>query len=283
MTIEGVDFSYGRPGAEALVAAGKRFVVRYVSGANGKALTKAEVKEYRAHGLAIALVFESTAKRALEGKTAGATDATTSAYAIDLFGFPKDLPVYFAVDFDASAGQQRQIDAYLTGAAQILGPHRVGVYAGIGPIRRCKRNGSAHWFWQTLAWSGGEVAKFIHLYQYQTGSTGAKRINGAAVDNNRAMQAAFGQWDPPTPPDTSSGDAMELSDQVKLGQNWIDTWPDDNGIADGSISVNTALGSGYAASRQGNERIGAMQTQLDRTEAKIDRLLKAIKAAGGAV
>jgi hypothetical protein len=44
-------------------------------------------------------------------------------------------------------------------------------------------------------------------------------------------------------------DGMQLSDQVVLGA-WVkERWPDDKGLADGKIAVNTALGSGYAHAR----------------------------------
>ena len=195
MTIEGVDLSYARPGGAAISAAGKRFVVRYLTGA-GKALTAAEIADYHAHGLGIALVFESTKGRVLGGVPAGIADATNSVAACTKLGIPQTIPVYFAVDFDAQPGQQAAIDAYLRAAASVLGAARVGVYGGINVINRCHANGSAQWFWQTYAWSGGKVAPFIHLYQYHNG----QKINGGAVDFCRAYRANYGQWPQPVAP-----------------------------------------------------------------------------------
>jgi len=189
--IEGVDFSDSRPGGAALAAAGKAFVCRYVPyGGFTKGLTAAEVADYHAHGIAICLVFEQFANRALSGRAAGIADATTSKDAAAALGFPVTQPIYFAVDFDANAAQQPAIDAYLGGAAGVIGPGRVGVYGGLGVIRRCKANRSASWFWQTYAWSGGVVEAGIHLLQYSND----QRVGGQSVDLVRAYQANYGGW-----------------------------------------------------------------------------------------
>jgi hypothetical protein len=158
MTIEGVDFSYDRPGGAALAAAGKRFVVRYITGA-GKALTAAEIADYHAHGLSIALVFESTRGRVLGGRPAGIADATQAVAACTALHIPSSTRIYFAVDFDAQPDQQPAIDAYLGGAASVLGLARVGVYGGIHVIERCRRKPAASGFWQTYAWSGGRSTR----------------------------------------------------------------------------------------------------------------------------
>jgi hypothetical protein len=97
--------------------------------------------------------------------------------------------VYFSADWDATSGEQAAIDAYLKGAASVLGAGRVGVYGSFDVINRCKRNGTARWFWQTYAWSGGRLSGAAHLYQYHNG----QHINGA-VDLTRALVPEFGQW-----------------------------------------------------------------------------------------
>ena len=203
MTINGVDYSFGRPGGAALEAAGMQFAIRYIGyrGASGgtehKFLTAPEVTDLHNHGLAIVANFESTQTRVLDGAVAGAADAQDAKADLAALGFPPDCPVYFSVDFDAQPVHQGRIDAYLTAAASVLGRARVGVYGGINLLTRCRQNGTAIWFWQTRAWSGISVARFANIYQYQTGSTGAQPINGAAVDYDRALTAKYGQWDAP--------------------------------------------------------------------------------------
>lgn len=193
MPIEGVDLSFARPGGAALSAAGKRFVVRYLTGKPGKPLTASEVADYHAQGLAICLVFETTAGRARGGKDAGTADGQAAKAAAAKRGVPDDVPIYFAVDFDAQAADQPKIDAYLNAAGAVIGPERVGVYAGIRVINRCRANKSARWFWQTYAWSKGKIAPFIHLYQYRNHQT----INKGLVDLDRAYRPNYGQWPQP--------------------------------------------------------------------------------------
>lgn len=189
--IKGLDYSWARPTGAVIKRAGFNFVVRYIPypGNGGKGLTAAERDDLRANGLDIAMVFESFANRALQGHAAGAADATASKQQMAALGFPASTPVYFAVDFDAAEAQQPEIDDYLRGAASVLGPDRVGVYAGYWIVKRCHENGTAKWLWQTYAWSGGNVHPAIHIYQYLNG----QNVNGS-VDFNEAKQSNFGQW-----------------------------------------------------------------------------------------
>lgn len=190
--MKGLDYSFGRPGGAAIVDAGFEFVVRYVpyQGDGGKGLTAGELEELRANGLAVGLVFESVAERHLDGRPAGIEDARRCAAAVAELGFPDDLPVYFAVDFDAQPNQQGLINAYQLGAADVLGMERVGVYGSYGVVERCFAAATATWFWQTYAWSKGFISQRAHLYQYKNGQT----LNGAAVDYNEAFGERQGLW-----------------------------------------------------------------------------------------
>ena len=197
MGIQGVDYSAARPGGAALKAAGKQFAVRYVPyGTTGKSLTSAERQDLHDNALSVAMVYEAWAGRALDGRSAGKADAQYSDGELRKLGFPTDTPVYFAVDIDAQANQQPAIDAYLTGAAEALGPARVGVYGGYYVIKRCRDNRTATWLWQTYAWSGGNVHPDIHLYQYRNASNLAGNGPGD-LDLTEAKMADFGQWKAP--------------------------------------------------------------------------------------
>jgi hypothetical protein len=89
-----------------------------------------------------------------------------------------------------------------------------------------------------------------------------------------------------TPPEE---DGMQLNDQVILGP-WVkERWPDDKGLADGKIAVNTALGSGYAHARTAATlaRVAASNSekilaQLAAQAATIDKLVDAVAAGPGA-
>jgi hypothetical protein len=213
---EGVDYSWTRPDPAKLYAAGKRFAMRYVPYLEQvyptykwayKGLTDFERRQLREHGLSIGMVWETTAGRAREGYGAGRADAAMTIDGLEHCGLPADLPVYYAVDFDANVGQRfwppyhsGAIRDYLKGVASVIGIGRTGVYGGFYVIEWALRNGYARWGWQTYAWSGGKVSSRAHLLQYNNYAS----IGGQAVDLNRSLKADFGQWPRPLG-DTGSG------------------------------------------------------------------------------
>jgi Domain of unknown function (DUF1906) len=256
MMLEGVDYSSSRPGGAALAAAGKYFACRYVPyGGFSKGLNRAELDDLRAHGIAVALVWEQVTSRALQGAAAGTADALTSQAAVVSLGFPPTTPIYFAVDFAGTLAQQPAINQYLSGAASVIGKARVGVYGSYDVLNRCRANGTAAWFWQTYAWSGGAIASYAHLYQYHNGAN----VNGS-VDLCRAMQANYGQWDAPgmTPPETSTGE-----EDMALGWK-ITTFEGGNltikGTGHSAIRLRDAL---YVAQPAGLARPYAAKIALD--------------------
>jgi hypothetical protein len=191
MSVFGVDYSWGRPGAAALKRAGVKFACRYLShDTTGKNLTLAEARQLSAAGIWIVVVWQTTADRALSGRAGGVADARSARGQAEACGMPDGRPIYFAVDFDASAGQQGTINAYLDGAASVLGRDRVGLYAGYHVIKRSFDAKKITWGWQTYAWSGGRWDGRAHIQQYSND----RRINGAAVDYDRAVKDDYGQW-----------------------------------------------------------------------------------------
>jgi len=187
---EGIDYAFGRPTMAALKSAGIKFVCRYLSHSPSKNLTAAEARKLTDAGIWIVVVWETTAKRALDGHAAGAADAEDARAQARGCGMPDDRPVYFAVDWDASSGQQGAINSYLDGAASVLGRDQVGIYGGYGPVKRALDGGHATWAWQTYAWSGGKWDSRARLQQYSNGHT----IGGVDCDYDRAKADDYGQW-----------------------------------------------------------------------------------------
>ena len=201
--IEGID-SYSHPGGAAIEAAGKLFSCRYVTGL-GKALTTQEIDDLFAHGISVVANFETNADGALGGWPVGVNDGITAKNAMAALGFPDTVPCYFSVDFNAQISQQRYVDQYLKGAANVLGAERVGVYGSYATITRCKANKTAAWFWQTLSWSSGHIAPWAHIVQYLND----QKLAGHLVDYDRAMVAQYGQWQP-----DSAGPEEPVSDVI---------------------------------------------------------------------
>ncbi|GAA3718350.1 peptidoglycan-binding protein [Streptomyces tremellae] len=200
MSTPGVDYAWSHPGGAALKAAGKKFACRYLSSDHSKNLTRTEADDLAAHDVASVVVWETTTDRALAGKTGGTADAKTAASQAAAAGMPGDRPIYFAVDFDSTPGQQTAINAYLDGAASVIGRARVGIYGGYYPVKRALDAKKATWAWQTAAWSGGQWDARAHIRQ------GAQStIGGVSCDLNTGMVSDFGQWTPGSAPSPDDG------------------------------------------------------------------------------
>jgi glycoside hydrolase-like protein len=211
VTTFGIDYAWGGPpGIPALRNASVQFVCRYLSHSPSKNLTASEARTLSDAGIWIVVVWETTANRALSGYSGGAADAQDALSQAEACGMPAGRPIYFAVDWDAGAGQQTAINAYLDGAASVLGPERVGIYGGYGPVERALDGGHAAWAWQTYAWSGGQWDPRAHIQQYSNDHT----IAGVGCDYDRAMKPDFGQWRVGAAPNTQEDDMAEL---VSLG------------------------------------------------------------------
>jgi len=188
--MKGLDYSSDRPDLTVAKEDGYEFVARYLY-LPTKGITKAEAIAIRAAGLGLVLIYESYAGRALEGQVAGAADGKTALAFARSIGFPDSRPLYFAVDFAGTSAQQPAIDAYLRGAANVIGASRVGVYGSYYVVERCFTNNTAKWFWQTRGWSSGKISAHTHFYQYLNG----QMVGGASVDLNESKQADFGAWE----------------------------------------------------------------------------------------
>ena len=68
MSVFGIDYAWGRPGASALERAGAKFACRYLSHDSSKNLSRGEADELSAAGIWLVVVWESTANRALGGR-----------------------------------------------------------------------------------------------------------------------------------------------------------------------------------------------------------------------
>lgn len=196
---EGVDYAWGRPSPVVLKRYGKDFVLRYVSTpGNDKNIDNAERKLLQDAGIDIAIVFETTANRALGGYAVGRQDAYAARKQVMRAGGPADGVIYFAADVDVESFRDfALVNAYLRGAASVLGKECVGVYGEYDVVKSAHEAGVCKFLWQTYAWSHGEIYPYAHLWQYHNGV----RIDGVSCDLDRALRPNFGQWyyEPPEP------------------------------------------------------------------------------------
>jgi hypothetical protein len=166
-------------------------------------LTDFEFKDLVNNGIDVVFNWEYAATAMLNGLSQGRVDATNAlVYIQQLPGIPAGYKpvVYFSCDFDAAPGDQTAINAYLQGAAQVLGgPQYVGIYGGYWPLSRALDAGVCKWAWQTEAWSGTNVDSRINIMQRN--SLGYETLNGVQADIDEQHTDDIGAFvSTPAPP-----------------------------------------------------------------------------------
>lgn len=188
----GLDYSAAHPQTTCMVTKGVDFVCRYLEPADDwKTVTGKEIEELTAAGISIVACYEDHKEDILGGYAVGVSNAL-GVLANAAIGLPRNRPIYFAVDFDATASQlSGVVSSYFRGLASVLPLDRIGIYGGYKTIKYAADNGLAKWFWQTYAWSGGLWDKRAHIQQYDN-NVG---YCGGTVDFNHGMFEDIGQWD----------------------------------------------------------------------------------------
>lgn len=274
-SIPGVDYAWSHPGGAALKAAGKAFACRYLSPDSSKNLTKAEAADLAAHGVWAVVVWEATANRAKAGQAAGVADAKTAATQAATCGMPSSRPIYFAVDFDATPGDQTYINAYLDGAASVIGRDRVGIYGGFYSVKRALDGGHAKWAWQTIAWSGGQWDSRAVIRQ------GAQAtIGGVSCDLNVATADDYGQWMPGKTPTPVEVDVpLTKADLATLAHtDDVIGAPDAAGTPAGNTSwtLESYLRYGFLQDRETNVAVKQLAAKVDVQGQTITKLVQTV-------
>jgi len=161
--------------AEAIRSVGFRFVGRYyfdiVSHAKTK-LTRSEAEALSAAGLFVVAVFENGPDHpGYFSRAKGVSDGTAAfRYAADHIEQPQNSPIYFAVDYDASAADLSGVIAdYFDGIAEAFAAEKgdaaaypIGVYGSGLACTRLLASGAATFAWlaQSTGWAG--FATFTH-------------------------------------------------------------------------------------------------------------------------
>ncbi|MCQ6280834.1 LysM peptidoglycan-binding domain-containing protein [Bacillus sp. EB600] len=176
--------------AVGLKAAGIEYVGRYL-GDSWKSITKKEADILVHAGLKIISIWETNPTFAgyFSEDKAIADGKEAIAYA-KLIGQPEGSAIYFAVDYDAQPADLPAILSYFLGVRQSLGKdYKAGVYGSYAVLDMLQRSRAADCYWQTAAWSRGEVADFIDILQFGFN----KNIAGIPVDYNQFATSA-GSW-----------------------------------------------------------------------------------------
>jgi hypothetical protein len=258
---EALDYSAGFPGAARIKAAGYVGAIRYIGfPGRRKCTNRAELDDFTANGLGMALVYQDGTGDWLGGYDGGRAAAGRARGHADSIGFPGDRPIYFAIDRDVvSAPEFNAVVEYLRGASSVLGVDRVGVYGEYDVTVRCRSAGVASWYWQCRAWSGTPVRLDPERHVYQR--VGQVNVGGIGCDVNDVLKSDWGQH---TEDDVGWNDTLQDWDDPDLkGPAWV-----------------FLVQSRKEAERAANTATEA-NARLDQLEAKVDEIARKLDQLGG--
>jgi hypothetical protein len=181
--------------AAALKGAGILAVGRYLGYKTqgwSKSITPDELSAIHNAGLSVFLIWESNPTTAgYFGYGQGLMDAQLAIEEATYLGAPKSTAIYFTVDFDAQAADMAAIISYFNGVrAGLAGQYLVGAYGSYSVLQALKASSYApDKYWQTYAWSGGQMFSGNDIYQYQNDVT----LQGVDVDHD-TIQYNSGCW-----------------------------------------------------------------------------------------
>lgn len=200
---DGIDYAWWRPTVDELGL--WHFVVRYFCKLpNGKAATGAEVDTIHAAGCAFLAVWEQGAADWQQGSPRGVEHGRLAVAFAKSIGYPPGLPILFAFDSNATAGDSRA-RAYGVAAADAvnLSGYGFGIYGDLDVIRVLQDRSELNWLAGARAWSSRPPRyrpedepdyQLVHVRQVIDGSS----VN---YDRNVALRP-FPAWLPheATPP-----------------------------------------------------------------------------------
>ncbi|HEO8419408.1 TPA: DUF1906 domain-containing protein [Yersinia enterocolitica] len=173
--------------ARDLKGAGFEYAARYL-GKSWKSFDKKEAEIIRKAGIKLISIFQKSAnKLSYFTEKQGSMDGKDAEKWAKAVGQPEGTAIYFAVDCDMTGKQMSTIQSYFLAVKKQLPSYKVGIYGSYAVMYAMKNY--ADYFWQTYAWSRGEVAPFIHMYQHENNII----IEGVNIDRNRVMQSP-GHW-----------------------------------------------------------------------------------------
>jgi len=181
--------------AAALKSAGILAVGRYLGFKTqgwSKSITSDELSAIHNAGLSVCLIWESDPTSAgYFGYGQGLMDAQLAIEEATYLGAPKSTAIYFTVDFDAQASDMAAIISYFNGVrADLTGQYLVGVYGSYAVLQALRTSAYApDKYWQTYAWSGGQIFAWNSIYQYQNDVA----LLGIDVDHD-TIQYNSGCW-----------------------------------------------------------------------------------------
>lgn len=173
---------------------GVKYVGRYLSRSTWKGLTLGEVANIKSAGMDIFSIYETNPTYAGYFSAAtGETDALDAVALAKSVGQPENTAIYFTVDYDAQSANFPAILDYFQAIRANLGNYKLGAYGSFTTLNYLYQNNAADYWFQTVAWSGGQHCNFLNIFQYQIDKTNWNDT-GANVDLDNVEKSDIGAW-----------------------------------------------------------------------------------------
>jgi hypothetical protein len=211
-----LDWSYARPGAQAVLDYGAVGAMRYL-GHDGRCIDPAERDELLGAGLGIGLIWETTARRPVDGRGAGLTDALAANDLADWLGAPERTPIFYAVDFQPTHDELvGPITEYFSGCLEAYG-RPVAMYGCAAVVDHLYRTFPTMVCWQCAAWSYPGTAPGTPIYDggwnlvlspYAAMLQNIGYVLGDQADHNSLLTAPHFMW------------GLDYEDDVMTDEDW---------------------------------------------------------------
>lgn len=208
---------------------GVGYVVRYICGnpTSWKQTTPAEIQLLDNAGMPRLLVWETKETRPLSGGPAGRVDGRLAASDAIRLGYPRDVAMLVAFDFNVTAANRSACVAYwreFVDAYQAFrGPDaQVGMYGDWDMIEAGKAESAVNWQPNAWSWSATWVAKLRQWLKRTHPAAHAKQrttvtVNGFQYDPNdtlRPIRAWLSTHQPdPAPEDDDMAQHLKCDDE----------------------------------------------------------------------
>ena len=171
-------------------------VGRYLTG-GWKGLKDSEIQVIKDTGLNLISIYETNPISSnYFTRDQGIQDANAAYNAAKGFGQPEQTAIYFTVDFDAQTKDFVGILNYFQGIKDTLTSYKIGCYGKFQVIQLIQSKKLADYFYQTYAWSSGQHASGIHIFQYRNDIS----QYGLNCDLNQVENMECGAWGEPQEP-----------------------------------------------------------------------------------
>ena len=265
------DYSSAPIAASDLKKAGFHGAVRYISPGReawmkGKPLSKAEVEDFKNHGLELVSVWQYLKEDWRGGFKSGAENAKNALEMHKKLGAPNTAVIYFAIDSNPALNEwNNTVVQYIKGILSVLPKQQLGLYCNTLCHAWALEDGIEHYWWKHNWGSNPNSTAVPHIHQYEIDKAS---VAGVTIDRNKTYKEFYGQWSKSAPANSNTG-GTTMSKISDLHHRWTNKWKT---LVGGSFE--TTLGHYILLSDASSYRVEKKMKEIEEKVALIETLIK---------